>query len=156
MRISEVAPAKKHCRRCWKVIMSLHNWLKIESLKRKLDEGNFQNINVDEWNNIFTRFPEKICLEKERKRKGRVVEAIYYNPLVEARSKKKGGGGGTMFSPPTLFGKKKQNFKHGSNNCSVIQEVHGDVLKPNDRSILLLFLHVSSENFPSLSHTLSI
>jgi hypothetical protein len=45
--ISEVAPAKKHCRRRWKVIMSLHNWLKTGSLKRKLDEGNFQNISVD-------------------------------------------------------------------------------------------------------------
>lgn len=40
-------PAKKHCRRRWKVIMSLHNWLKTGSLKRKLDEGNFQSINVD-------------------------------------------------------------------------------------------------------------
>jgi hypothetical protein len=47
MRISEVAPAKKHCRRRWKVIMSLHNWLKTGSLKRKLGEGKFQNISVD-------------------------------------------------------------------------------------------------------------
>ena len=39
MRISEVAPAKKHCRRRWKVIMSLQ--------KRKSDEDNFQSINVD-------------------------------------------------------------------------------------------------------------
>jgi ribosomal protein L28 len=48
MRITEVSPAKKHCRRRWKVIMSLHNWLKTAgSLKRKLDEGNFQSINVN-------------------------------------------------------------------------------------------------------------
>jgi hypothetical protein len=47
MRISEVAPTKKHCRRRWQVIMSLHNWLKTGSLKRKLNEGNFQSINVD-------------------------------------------------------------------------------------------------------------
>jgi len=47
MRISEVAPAKKHCRRRWKVIMSLQNWLKTGSLKRKLDEDIFQNISVD-------------------------------------------------------------------------------------------------------------
>jgi hypothetical protein len=47
MRISELAPTKKHCRRRWKVIVSLQNWLKTGSLKRKLDEGNFQSINVD-------------------------------------------------------------------------------------------------------------
>jgi hypothetical protein len=32
---------------------------------------------------------------------------------------------------PYFVWEKMQNFKHGSNNCSFIQEIHGDVLKPN-------------------------
>lgn len=81
-----------------------------------------------------------VQFQKKRKRKGSVVEA---------RGKKKRGAGWHYDFAPYFVQQKKQNFKHGSNNCSVIQEEHGDVLKPNDLSILLLFLHISSENFPS-------